>query len=175
MLTISKPLAATQAQTYHKTEFASPEQSYWAKEADVGQWQDQLAEEFGLSGAVTEEQFARLSRGQHPVTGEQMVRHRAAAEYTKADGTTVKTVEHRTGWYATFSAPKSVSLVALVGGDDRVPAPTRTWSIPASPTKLSPGPRRMRRSLRMMPQRSAKAELGCQQELCRSLYKRAER
>jgi conjugative relaxase-like TrwC/TraI family protein len=29
-------------------------------------------------------------------------------------------VEHRAGWDATFSAPKSVSLTALVGGDDRV-------------------------------------------------------
>jgi len=27
---------------------------------------------------------------------------------------------HRAGWDATFSAPKSVSLTALVGGDDRV-------------------------------------------------------
>ena len=29
-------------------------------------------------------------------------------------------VEHRAGWDATFSAPKSVSLTALVGGDERV-------------------------------------------------------
>ena len=33
---------------------------------------------------------------------------------------TVSPVEHRAGWDATFSAPKSVSLTALVGGDDRV-------------------------------------------------------
>jgi conjugative relaxase-like TrwC/TraI family protein len=32
----------------------------------------------------------------------------------------VKPVEHWAGWDATFSAPKSVSLTALVGGDDRV-------------------------------------------------------
>ena len=31
-----------------------------------------------------------------------------------------KPMEHRAGWDATFSAPKSVSLTALVGGDDRV-------------------------------------------------------
>ena len=37
-----------------------------------------------------------------------------------ADGKTVKTMEHRAGWDATFSAPKSVSLTALVGGDDKV-------------------------------------------------------
>ena len=36
------------------------------------------------------------------------------------EGKTVKTMEHRAGWDATFSAPKSVSLTALVGGDDRV-------------------------------------------------------
>ena len=29
-------------------------------------------------------------------------------------------MEHRAGWDATFSAPKSVSLTALVGGDNRV-------------------------------------------------------
>ncbi len=31
-------------------------------------------------------------------------------------------MEHRAGWDATFSAPKSVSLTALVGGDERVRA-----------------------------------------------------
>jgi conjugative relaxase-like TrwC/TraI family protein len=29
-------------------------------------------------------------------------------------------MEHRAGWDATFSAPKSVSITALVGGDTRV-------------------------------------------------------
>src|SRR6202021_3964807 len=41
-------------------------------------------------------------------------------EYEGADGKTVAPVEHRAGWDATFSAAKSVSLTALVGGDDRV-------------------------------------------------------
>ena len=49
-----------------------------------------------------------------------MVRHRVAMDYKNPDGTTTKAVEHRAGWDATFSAPKSVSLTALVGGDDRV-------------------------------------------------------
>ena len=35
-------------------------------------------------------------------------------------GREVTSAEHRAGWDATFSAPKSVSLTALVGGDDRV-------------------------------------------------------
>ena len=70
--------------------------------------------------SVSAEEFARLSQGQHPQTGEQLVRHRASYEYKDADGKTITTMEHRAGWDATFSAPKSVSLTALVGGDDRV-------------------------------------------------------
>jgi hypothetical protein len=35
-------------------------------------------------------------------------------------GETVRSMEHRAGWDATFSAPKSVSLTALVGGDERI-------------------------------------------------------
>ena len=87
---------------------------------DSGEWQGRLAAQFGLAGAVSAEDFARLSQGQHPATGEQLVRQRASYEYQDADGKTVKTMEHRAGWDATFSAPKSVSLTALVGGDDNV-------------------------------------------------------
>ncbi len=121
MLTISKPLSSSQAQTYHAKEFMSAEQNYW-KQGDtiLGEWQGRMAERYGLAGAIDEQHFARLSEGQNPLTGEQLVRHRNGQEYTTADGTTVKPVEHRAGWDATFSAPKSVSLTALVGGDDRV-------------------------------------------------------
>ena len=121
MLTISKPLNSGQAQTYHAKEFTSAEQNYW-KQGDkiLGEWQGQLAEKYGLAGAIDAQHFARLSEGQNPHTADQLVQHRKAQEYTTADGTTVKPVEHRAGWDATFSAPKSVSLTALVGGDDRV-------------------------------------------------------
>jgi conjugative relaxase-like TrwC/TraI family protein len=121
MLTISKPLNAGQAQTYHAKEFTSAEQNYW-KEGDpaLGEWQGELAQRFGLAGAVDAQHFARLSEGQNPITGEQLVRNNNTQEYTNATGQTVKPVEHRAGWDATFSAPKSVSLTALVGGDERV-------------------------------------------------------
>ncbi|MGA8440232.1 MAG: MobF family relaxase, partial [Candidatus Sulfotelmatobacter sp.] len=123
MLTISKPLSSAQAQTYHAKEFTSAEQNYWKQNGNsavVGEWQGKLAERFGLTGAVDAQHFARLSEGQSPITGEQVVRHRGGQSYTTADGATVKPVEHRAGWDATFSAPKSVSLTALVGGDERV-------------------------------------------------------
>ena len=121
MLTISKPLSASQAQTYHEKEFTSPDQSYWNQGQTVqGEWHGKLAEKFGLAGAVGADEFARLSEGQHPATAEQLVQHRQSHTYQNAEGKTVTSVEHRAGWDATFSAPKSVSLTALVGGDDRV-------------------------------------------------------
>ena len=121
MLTISKPLSAGQAQSYHAKEFTAKEQNYWSERGVIaGEWQGRLAAQFGLAGAVSAEDFAKLSQGQHPVTGEQLVRQRASYEYQDADGKTVKTMEHRAGWDATFSAPKSISLTALVGGDDNV-------------------------------------------------------
>jgi conjugative relaxase-like TrwC/TraI family protein len=121
MLTISKPLSASQAQNYHAKEFTAKEQNYWSQRGEIqGEWQGRLASQFGLAGAVSAEDFARLSQGQHPQTGEQLVRQRASYQYMDADGKTIKTMEHRAGWDATFSAPKSVSLTALVGGDENV-------------------------------------------------------
>jgi conjugative relaxase-like TrwC/TraI family protein len=121
MLTISKPLSAGQAQTYHQKEFTAKEQNYWSQRGVIaGEWQGRLAAQFGLAGMVSGDDFAKLSQGQHPQTGEQLVRQRASYEYQDADGKTIKTMEHRAGWDATFSAPKSVSLTALVGGDERV-------------------------------------------------------
>src|SRR5579863_4524831 len=121
MLTISKPLSAGQAQTYHKEEFANAEENYYSEGDRIrGEWHGKLATEWGLRGEVREEHFGRLAHGQHPLTGEQLVRHQTAREYVNERGETVSTMEHRAAWDATFSAPKSVSLTALVGGDDRV-------------------------------------------------------
>lgn len=87
MLTISKPLTAGQAQNYHKKEFTAKEQSYWSRDEHIpGAWQGRLAGHYGLCGAVGEEEFRRLSQGQHPLTGEQLVRHRASYQYERADG-----------------------------------------------------------------------------------------
>jgi conjugative relaxase-like TrwC/TraI family protein len=121
MLTISKPLSAGQAQAYHKEEFANAQDNYYTEGDRIrGEWHGKLAEQWGLRGDVEEEHFARLANGQHPITGEQLVRYQAAREYVNQRSETVTTMEHRAGWDATFSAPKSVSLTALVGGDDAV-------------------------------------------------------
>src|SRR5579859_2098262 len=121
MLTISNPLSASQAQAYHAEEFSNARDNYYTQGNQIlGEWHGRLAEQWGLKGEVREEHFHRLSEGQHPITGEQLVRHKAAREYVNERGEKVKAMEHRAGWDATFSAPKSVSLTALVGGDERV-------------------------------------------------------
>ena len=47
MLTISKPLSAGQAQSYHQKEFTAKEQNYWSQRGEVaGEWQGRLAEKY---------------------------------------------------------------------------------------------------------------------------------
>jgi len=121
MLTISKALSAGQAWTYHAREFVSETQNYWSRDAQVhSEWQGRLAQEWGLRDSVGAGEFARLSEGQHPENGVQLVKHQPAKTYDNEYGKEITSVEHRAGWDATFSAPKSVSLTALVGGDTRV-------------------------------------------------------
>jgi conjugative relaxase-like TrwC/TraI family protein len=121
MLTISKPLSASQARNYHTKEFASQQQNYWSRDQQGhSEWQGRLAQQWRLTGPVEAKQFARLSEGQHPYTDAQLVRHQVSRTYEGKNGKEITSVEHRAGWDATFSAPKSVSITALVGGDDRV-------------------------------------------------------
>src|SRR5487761_1568493 len=127
MLTISKPLSAGQARAYHHEEFSNAQENYYSEGERIrGEWHGKLAEKWGLHGGVQEEHFRRLSDGQHPISGEQLVRYQTAREYVNEHGETVRAMEHRAGWDATFSAPKSASLTALVGGDERVREAHRT-------------------------------------------------
>src|SRR6266481_2765267 len=121
MLTISKPSSAGQAQTYHAREFSSEQQNYWSRNHHAfSEWRGKLAAEWGLHGHVSADRFARLSEGQHPDASAQLVKHQPARTYENEYGKQITSAEHRAGWDATFSAPKSVSLTALVGGDFRV-------------------------------------------------------
>jgi conjugative relaxase-like TrwC/TraI family protein len=121
VLTISKSLTTGQAHSYHEQEFANSEQNYYSESQRVnGEWHGRLAAQWGLAGEVSGQKFYRLAEGQHPLTGEQLVQHRFATKYQDRQGKTVQAKEHRAGWDATFSAPKSVSITALVGADERV-------------------------------------------------------
>src|SRR6202521_4357695 len=121
MLTISKPLSAAQVKTYHAEEFSDARTNYYTAGDQIrGHWHGQLARQWALTGDVQQEPYDRLADGQHPLTAEPLVRQQTARAYTNARGEHVTTMAHRAGWDATFSAPKSVSLTALVGGDARV-------------------------------------------------------
>jgi conjugative relaxase-like TrwC/TraI family protein len=121
MVTISSPLGVIQAKSYHKEEFSNDRNNYYSQDGTVRtEWQGRLAQKWDLAGPVSEKHFGLLADGRDPLTGEQLVQHRNPYEYKNAKGETIKTSEHRAGWDATFSAPKTVSLTALVGGDERV-------------------------------------------------------
>jgi len=121
MLTISKPLSAGQAQTYHQKEFTAKEQNYWSQRGVIaGEWQGRLAGQFGLVGGSLPRTLRNSARANiHRRTSSWCDNERRMI--SDVDGKTIKTMEHRAGWDATFSAPKSVSLTPLVGGDERVP------------------------------------------------------
>lgn len=77
---------------------------YYTKGRSPSQWQGKAAEMLGLSGEVKIEDFKNLLDGNLP------------------DGSMIQVngTGHRGGSDLTFSAPKSVSLQALVGGDLRL-------------------------------------------------------
>lgn len=118
MVTISPALSPAQVVEYHKEEFAKPENYYQRGAQTQGEWQGLLASRLGLNGPIDIRDFTRLAYGQHPVTGEQMVEYVSTKPYIDHHGVEVTPMEHRAAWDATFSAPKSVSV--LQGYDDRV-------------------------------------------------------
>jgi conjugative relaxase-like TrwC/TraI family protein len=121
MMTISKALSAGQAETYYQQDYTNKTEDYYTEQGELkGFWSGRLAQEWELTGDVTTEQYARLVAGQDPHTGEQLIRSVPARESVNNFGEEITTSEHRAGWDATFSAPKSISLAALVGDDERV-------------------------------------------------------
>ena len=82
-----------------------------------GEWNGHGAELLGLRGNVTREQFEAIREGCHPETGE-FLRPRHGADRTNSDGSGQS--KARSLYDFTFSAPKSVSIQAFVGGDERL-------------------------------------------------------
>ena len=79
------------------------------KEVDISLWRGKGAEALGLEGIVNREVFENLLNGKLP-NGNQLGK--------MVEGQ----ISHRPGFDLTFSAPKSVSILAEVGGDERVHA-----------------------------------------------------
>lgn len=107
MLTMSKACSSGQAGTYFEKEYSKGD--YYSEDNSVvGKWSGKLGGELNLLGEVSEEKFKGMLDGKHPDTGEQLIRNQVASG------------KHTAGWDIGTSAPKSVSLMALVGGDARL-------------------------------------------------------
>jgi conjugative relaxase-like TrwC/TraI family protein len=74
---------------------------------EPSEWGGKLAADLGLSGAVEPKLLRDLLAGK--VGDQQLGRHRANGE-----------IQHHPGWDFAVNAPKSVSIMALVAGDERV-------------------------------------------------------
>jgi conjugative relaxase-like TrwC/TraI family protein len=83
----------------------------------VGQWYGRGAELLGLKGKVDTKRFDALRQGLDSETGE-FLRQRRGADRVGADGK--KLSRARSLYDFTISAPKSVSVMAILGGDTRL-------------------------------------------------------
>ena len=103
---IGKIASPAQGVTYYERDgyYAKDDPAHKAASA----WAGKGAEALGLSGPVDPDTFRAILEGKVP-DGPQLGRR-------DKDGN----IHHRPGRDVTLSAPKSVSLAALVGGDDRV-------------------------------------------------------
>src|SRR5690606_19308138 len=81
---------------------------YWSEgEKEVqGEWIGEGAKALGLEGVVTDKPFEALRQNRHPITGEPLTPRDHANRVAFFD--------------IQLSAPKDVSVLAMVGGDARV-------------------------------------------------------
>jgi len=82
-----------------------------------GLWHGRGAELLGLKGEVTAEDFEAVRQGLDPQTGE-FLRQRHGADRIASNGE--EQSKARSLYDMTFSAPKSVSVMAIIGGDGRL-------------------------------------------------------
>jgi conjugative relaxase-like TrwC/TraI family protein len=81
---------------------------YYTKGTDEhSEWGGKIASELGLEGKVDPDTFEQLLGGK--VGDKQLGRRRANGE-----------IQHHPGWDFAVNAPKSVSIMALVAGDERI-------------------------------------------------------
>lgn len=90
---------------------------YSEGERVLGRWQGRGAELLGLAGAIKLEDFESLRQGLDPRTGK-FLRQRKSADRVMPDGTIQS--RGRSLYDFTISAPKSVSVMATLGGDNRL-------------------------------------------------------
>lgn len=94
--------------------YFSEQDNYYTQDEGFthSEWWGKGARDMQLNGVVSDQRFTALLNGVLP-SGEQL---------GKMENNVIK---HRAGWDLTFSAPKSVSIMALVAGDQRLIAAHR--------------------------------------------------
>src|ERR1700687_3835831 len=100
-------LNSTAAEQYFQEHY-SQDDYYTQGQTCIGKWVGQEAAGLGLIGDVNRDDFSALLQGIHPRSGAVLV---PAAGHNG---------QHAAGWDSVFSAPKSVSIRALIGGDSRL-------------------------------------------------------
>jgi conjugative relaxase-like TrwC/TraI family protein len=99
------------ANSAHAGQYYEQADDYYSRDRSPSQWSGQAAAELGLAGEVKGEDFRAMLDGRLP-NGVQL--HHAGEGSGRRGGTDM-----------TFSAPKSVSLQALIDGDTRCCRPTK--------------------------------------------------
>lgn len=100
MISVGKLGSASDAASYY-----ARDNYYTADQSEgISAWAGEGAAELGLTGPVDARQFEKVLAGELP----------NGVVLDAARG------EHRAGWDVTMSVPKSVSILALVGGDERL-------------------------------------------------------
>lgn len=91
-----------------------------------GQWIGKGATTLGLHGEVEQAAFVALCDNRHPHTGERLTLRQKTTRQERGTKGEERTVANRRVFYDfTFSPPKSVSVAALVGNDERIVAAHR--------------------------------------------------
>ncbi|MEP6671349.1 MAG: MobF family relaxase [Chthoniobacter sp.] len=87
----------------------------------AGQWIGKGAEMLGLRGRVERDEFLRLCENLHPETGELLTQRRKTTRWTFDEkGADREAANRRVFYDFTISPPKDVSILALVGADERI-------------------------------------------------------
>jgi conjugative relaxase-like TrwC/TraI family protein len=120
VLTPKTQYSLANAKTYFE-EHLSVGDYYTEGENISGQWFGQGASMLGLAGDVKQDAFLRLCDNLHPRTGELLTQRRKTTRRAADESGNEQEVANRRVFYDfTISPPKSVSVLALIGGDERI-------------------------------------------------------
>jgi conjugative relaxase-like TrwC/TraI family protein len=120
MLTMKAQYSLRNAESYFR-EHLGVGDYYMEGRSVSGQWIGEGAEKLGLSGVTTEKDFLNLCRNIHPRTNEQLTpRLNSKRVSVDKNGVVHESANRRVFYDFTLSPPKSVSIAALVGNDQRI-------------------------------------------------------